>query len=112
MSKMFDFALEVDKLSQETGRSIPEIIAKLAEHEDTLATITMTQAIPYPYVCSKFVLSGYDVDAIQPKKIKSDYSENNRVALMGALADRLIKGEISTEEYFHKLEELKEGRSA
>lgn len=112
MSKMFDFCIEIDNLSKETGRSITEIIENLSSHENELAEICMVTGIPYNYICRKYVTSGFDITTVQPQLIKSDYSSQNRTAMMGELADKFVRGEISTHEYFERLGELKEGRGA
>jgi len=111
MSKMSDYCREIESLTVQTGLSMTYILERLDANENELAEICMVTGIPYNYVCRKFVTSGFDTTAVQPQLIKSDYSANSRTAMMGTLADRFVRGEMSRDEYFSRLGELKEGRA-
>jgi len=110
--KMLDFCLEIDKLSKETGYSIPNIIERIKKCENQLAEITMVTSIPFEYVCGKFVLSDFDITAVQPAIIKSEYEPKRCLAQMHELANQFIDGKISRDKYFKELGELKKDRGA
>lgn len=110
--KMLEFCLEIDKLSKETGYTIPKIIEEVKKCENQLAEINMVTSIPFEYICRKFVLADFDISAVRPAIIKSEFEQKSCVSQMHELANNFIDGKISRDQYFSKLEILKHGRGA
>ena len=110
--KMLDFCLEIDKLSKETGYSIPKIIEQIKVCENQLAEINMVTSIPFEYICRKYVLADFDISAVRPAIIKSEFEHKSCVSQMHELANSFIDGKISKGMYFSELEKLRKERGA
>jgi|GEM_PF-3984967 len=64
MSKMTDYALTIEELSQTTGLPMAQICAEIDAQENELADITITTGVPYTYVCRLFVLNGFSASTV------------------------------------------------
>lgn len=106
MSKMSDYCREVESLSKETGYSIQYILDQIDAHENELAGISLKTGYRLTYILRQYVTRGFNLSFV------SDINRQAQISKMGELAERYIRGEISTGEYFDKLDLIKQGRSA
>ena len=104
MSKMSDYCREVESLSKQTGFSMTYILERIDAYENELAEISMKRGCTLTHVIRQFVTNGFDICAMPA------LNQQAQIVLMGNLASKYVRGELTMGEYFDKLDLIKQGR--